>query len=138
MAKINVLIFPAGEINSIELHDALSTCVNISVWGASSIERHGSYVFENYISNVPLISASNFFQEFNKILADKKIDVIFPTHDTIAEFFAQNLDKINEYLFKVSYNSFFQINPFICSKSRKTSGSSIIRRFGCSNISFIT
>ena len=26
------------------------------------------------------------------------------------------LDKINEYLFKVSYNSFFQINPFICSK----------------------
>lgn len=26
------------------------------------------------------------------------------------------IDKINEYLFKVSYNSFFQINPFICSK----------------------
>jgi len=26
------------------------------------------------------------------------------------------IDKINDYLFKVSYNSFFQINPFICSK----------------------
>jgi len=26
------------------------------------------------------------------------------------------IDKINDYVFKVSYNSFFQINPFICSK----------------------
>ena len=26
------------------------------------------------------------------------------------------IDKINDYLFKVSYNSFFQINPYICSK----------------------
>lgn len=26
------------------------------------------------------------------------------------------LDKINDYLFKVSYNSFFQVNPYICSK----------------------
>lgn len=95
MAKINVLIFPAGEINSIELHDALSTCVNVELWGASSIERHGSYVFKNYISNVPLINESNFFEKFNQILSDKKIDVIFPTHDTIAEFFAENQEKIN-------------------------------------------
>ena len=79
MAKINVLIFPAGEINSIELHDALSTCVNVELWGASSIERHGSYVFKNYISSVHLINESNFFEKFNQILSDKKIDVIFPT-----------------------------------------------------------
>ena len=26
------------------------------------------------------------------------------------------IDNINDYLFKVSYNSFFQVNPFICSK----------------------
>jgi len=26
------------------------------------------------------------------------------------------IDKINNYLFKVSYNSFFQVNPYICSK----------------------
>jgi len=95
MGKINVLIFPAGEINSIELHNALSTCVNIEVFGASSIDRHGEYVFKNYISNVPLINKPDFIEKFNKILSDKKIDVIFPTHDTIAEFFAENQEKIN-------------------------------------------
>lgn len=95
MAKINVLIFPAGEINSIELHDALSTCVNIELYGASSIDRHGEYVFKNYISNVPLINSPDFFEKFNALLREKKIDVIFPTHDTVAEFFAENADKIN-------------------------------------------
>ena len=60
MNKINVLIYPAGEINSVELHDALSTCVNIEVFGASSKERHGAYVFKNYISNIPLIQEKSY------------------------------------------------------------------------------
>ena len=94
MSNINVLIFPAGEINSVELHDALATCVNITVWGASSIDRHGGYVFENYISGLPMITAPDFLDKFNALLADKKIDVIFPTHDTVALFLADNADKI--------------------------------------------
>lgn len=94
MPKINVLIFPAGEINSIELHNALSSCVNINLFGASSIDRHGEFIFKNYISGVPLISDKNFLDEFNKIIRKNNIDVIFPTHDTVAEFFSQNQDKI--------------------------------------------
>lgn len=91
---INVLVFPAGEINSVELHDALATCVNITVWGASSIERHGSYVFENYVSGLPLITAPNFLEKFNELLTEKQIDVVFPTHDTVAKFLAENLHHI--------------------------------------------
>ncbi len=91
---INVLVFPAGEINSVELHDALATCVNVTVWGASSIERHGSYVFENYVPGLPLITAPDFLEKFNKLLTEKQIDVIFPTHDTVAKFLAENLHQI--------------------------------------------
>lgn len=94
MPKINVLIFPAGEINSIELHDALSTCVNVEVFGASSIDRHGEYVFKNYISNVPLITSPDFLSCLNKIIREKSIDLIFPTHDTVAEFLVENETKI--------------------------------------------
>jgi len=95
MPIINVLVFPAGEINSIELHDALAGCVNVRVFGASSIDRHGGYVFENYISGVPMITAPDFFDKFNEILDAHKIDVIFPTHDTVATFFADNAEKIH-------------------------------------------
>lgn len=93
--KINVLVFPAGEINSIELHDALSTCVNINLFGASSIDRHGEYVFMNYISGLPLIDSPLFLEKFNEILKTNKIDVVFPTHDSVAKFFSENRELIN-------------------------------------------
>lgn len=115
MAKIKVLIFPAGEINSIELHDALSTCVNIELYGASSINRHGEYVFKNYIPDVPMINSPEFFENFNKILKEKQIDVIFPTHDTVAEFFAENSDKINAKLIAAD-----KFTAEICRDKKKT------------------
>ena len=115
MAKINVLVFPAGEINSIELHDALSTCVNIELYGASSINRHGEYVFKNYISNVPMINACDFFEKFNELLGKYNIDVIFPTHDTVAMFFAQNSDKINAKIIAADKNT-----AEICRDKEKT------------------
>lgn len=95
MSKVNVLVFPAGEINSIELHDALATCVNVSVWGASSIDRHGPYVFENYRGGLPLITDGDFFERFNALLAEQAIDLIFPTHDTVALFLVENRERIN-------------------------------------------
>ena len=94
MDKIKILIFPAGEINSIELHDALASCVNVEVFGASSIERHGEYVFSNYIPGLPLITAPDFIDKFNELLVDKKIDVVFPTHDSVALFLAEHSDQI--------------------------------------------
>lgn len=94
-AKIGVLVFPAGEINSIELHDALATCVNIRLFGASSMDRHGEYVFKNYISGLPMITEPNFLDAFNRVIKENGIDVVFPTHDTIAEFMAVNREKIH-------------------------------------------
>jgi predicted ATP-grasp superfamily ATP-dependent carboligase len=94
MDKINVLIFPAGEINSIELHSALSTCVNIELYGASSLDRHGEYVFKNYISGLPLISDLDFLNKFNSLLEENRIDIVFPTHDSVALFLANNQDQL--------------------------------------------
>jgi len=93
--QINVLVFPAGEINSIELHGALSTCVNINLFGASSVDRHGEYIFKNYISGLPFINSPLFLKEINELIKIKNIDIVFPTHDTVALFFAKNTDKIN-------------------------------------------
>lgn len=94
MSKINVLIFPAGEVNSVELHDALSTCVNIKLFGASSTERHGAYIFENYTSNIPFIHDTDFIEKFNLFLEKNKIDIIFPTHDTVALYLVKNKSRI--------------------------------------------
>ena len=93
--KICVLVFPAGEVNSVELHDALSTCVNIDLYGASSVDKHGEYIFRNYISGLPMVYEERFFEEFNKIIETYHIDVVFPTHDTVAKIFAENRNRLN-------------------------------------------
>lgn len=92
--QVKVLIFPAGEINSVELHDALSTNVNIKVFGASSIDRHGPYLFKNYYTGLPLISEPSFCESFNKLLQLNEIDIVMPTHDTVALFLASHRDGI--------------------------------------------
>ena len=93
--KKNVLIFPAGEINSVELHDSLAHNVNVSVYGASSVDRHGEFVFKNYRGNLPFITAKEFIDEFNNLIDEWKIDFIFPTHDTIALFLAEKQELIH-------------------------------------------
>ncbi|MDR2572124.1 MAG: ATP-grasp domain-containing protein [Oscillospiraceae bacterium] len=92
--KIGVLVFPAGEINSIELHEALSTCVNIRLFGASSVERHGGFIYKNYISGAPHITAPNFIEAFNLIIENNRIDLIIPTHDDVAVFLAEKQNDI--------------------------------------------
>ncbi len=90
----NVLIFPC-ESNSNELHDALSYCFNITVFGAASVARHGQYIYKNYDSSLPYITDPAFIQKFNEYLEKNEIDVIIPKHDTIALFLAENADKIH-------------------------------------------
>lgn len=92
---IHVLVFPAGEINSVELHDALATAVNVKVYGASSVDRHGPYIFKNYFSGLPFITDDGFIAAFNELIDEHEIDVVFPTHDSITTFLADNKEAMH-------------------------------------------
>lgn len=84
------MVFPAEGMNALELHDALSTCVNIKLYGATSVERHARYLFKNLIKDVPNINSNTFIDEFNNIIEKNNIDLIFPTHDTVALYLVTN------------------------------------------------
>ena len=103
--KTNVLIFPAGEINSVELHDALAHNVNVKIFGASSVDRHGPYIFENYKGDLPYIVSDSFIGEFNKLISEWNIDCVFPTHDSIALYLAEHRDEINARIITASYDT---------------------------------
>ncbi|HEY6206262.1 MAG TPA: ATP-grasp domain-containing protein [Chthoniobacterales bacterium] len=89
MEKIRVLVFPCGAENALELHDALAYAVNVEVWGASSREDHGWFVFKNYIGALPFIQAPQFLSIFNQLIAERSVDVVFPTHDSVALYLAE-------------------------------------------------
>jgi hypothetical protein len=92
--QLNVLVFPAGEINALEIHEALSWTVNVKVIGASSVDRHGPYVYEHYRSGLPMISEPCFLDTVNRLIDEEDIDVIFPTHDSVALFLSDNRERI--------------------------------------------
>ena len=87
---IRVMVFSAGEMNSVELCLALSRQVNVELYGASSFERMGRHLFKNYRNDLPLISAPNFSEELQAQLDEWKIDILIPTHDSIVEYISDN------------------------------------------------
>jgi carbamoylphosphate synthase large subunit len=115
MGKLKVLIFPCGAENALEIYEALKTNVLIEAIGASSVEDHGRFAFENYIGGIPNISEPNFIQRFNEVLIKNNIDFIIPTHDTVALFFTKNKDKIDGKIICSDYET-----ALICREKRKT------------------
>ncbi len=90
--KINVLVFPCGAENAIEIHTALKDLVTVEVFGASGRDDHGRFVFRNYIGGLPFITDPSFETLFNEILEKHKIDVVIPTHDDVSLYFARNAE----------------------------------------------
>lgn len=113
--KINVLVFPCGAENAIEIHSSLKDTVNIKLFGASGKEDHGRFIFKNYFGNIPYISDIKFIDFFNSIIDENNIDIIIPTHDDISLFFAENADIINA---KIAVPGLRQAN--ICRSKRLT------------------
>jgi len=83
-----VLVFPCGSVVGVEINFALRNALTVEVFGASSIDDHGIYVYKNHIKDLPNISEENFIYEFNKVIKSNNIDFVIPTHDSIALFFS--------------------------------------------------
>lgn len=96
MKKTNVLIFPAGGENAINIHDSLKYNLHFDLYGASSNDDYAKSIYkeENYCLSNFFINDVNFFDNFNGMLEKFEIEYVIPTHDTIALFLMENKDKI--------------------------------------------
>lgn len=86
--KINVLVFPCGAENANEIYQSLRYSLHVNIIGASSVEDHGRFTFPNYLSDIPNINHPQFEAVFADIIKDHRIEVVFATHDTVAEALA--------------------------------------------------
>lgn len=91
----NVMVFSCGSILGIDINFALRGNSEYKVYGASSYDDHGLYVYENYIGNVPFIYEPDFIPRFNEILRQYKIDFIIPCHEDMILFFQQHINEID-------------------------------------------
>lgn len=53
--------------------------------GASSVDDHGRFVYEDYIGDVPMHSDTGFVTALKEIIRTEQVDAIYPTMDSVAE-----------------------------------------------------
>jgi hypothetical protein len=95
--KYKVLIFPAGAENSIEIYNSLKYNLHLEVYGLSGRSDHAKFLYpsDKYIEGDYYINNDCFLIDLNRIISDLDIDVVIPTHDTVALYFAKHREVIN-------------------------------------------
>lgn len=83
--KKRILVFPCGSEIGLEIHRSMRHSTHFELIGASSIDDHGRFVYENYISDLPFHTNDKFSDKLKKIIQENKIDAIYPTMDAVAE-----------------------------------------------------
>ena len=91
----NVLVFPCGSEIGLEINNALKYCKDFVLFGGSSIDDHGKYVYNNYIPNIPFIDDDNFLEFINSVIEKYSIDLIYPAHDDVVLKLAQLKNQLN-------------------------------------------
>jgi hypothetical protein len=79
----NVLVFPCGSEIGLEIHNALKYSKDFKLFGGSSVDDHGKFVYENYIPDIPFIDDDNLLDCLNSIVEEYEIDLIYPSHDDV-------------------------------------------------------
>lgn len=81
--KFRVLVFPCGSEIGLEIHNSLKWSTHVDLFGASSVDDHGQYVYKNYIGALPYVSSDLFIHVLNVLITQNKIDFIYPAHDSV-------------------------------------------------------
>jgi len=94
MDKMKVIVFPGNTEIGLEIWKALKDCKDIILYSAASVYNHAPYVFRNHFI-IPDISSGDWIGSLNKVLAEYKIDYIFPAYDDVIVALAQNAHKLS-------------------------------------------
>lgn len=80
-----ILIFPCGSEIGLEIHKSLMYSQHFEIYGASSIDDHGKYIYKNYIGGLPFYNQDGFVESLNDVIAKYDIDAIYLTMDAVIE-----------------------------------------------------
>lgn len=90
-SRQKVLVFPAGSEIGLEIFHSLKYSHHVEVFGMSGKNDHAAYLYDqsHYVEDPGLyVDRPDFIERFNSYLRKLKIDFVYPTHDTVANFLA--------------------------------------------------
>lgn len=94
----NVLVFPCGSEIGLEIHNALKFSKDFKLFGGSSVDDHGKFVYKNYIPDIPFIDDEKLLDFLNEIIQKYDIDLIYPAHDDVVLKLSEIKDELNAHI----------------------------------------
>lgn len=79
----NILVFPCGSEIGLDIYSSVKYSTYFHLIGASSVDDHGKFVYEDYISGIPYVVESGFIPTMAQIVKEHQIDAIYPTMDMV-------------------------------------------------------
>jgi len=83
MMNKKILVFPCGSEIALEIHRSLAYAKEVSLWGASTRNDHGSFIYENYIEGIPHVSDPSFVEAITRCVREEQVDYLFPAYDPV-------------------------------------------------------
>lgn len=95
MRRVNVLLFPAGAENALELRDALRFSTRFKTLGGTSVRDNTAFLYKpEDIVRLPMLADDAFWESLNAAIQQREIRFIFPTHDSVVLELARRKDKL--------------------------------------------
>lgn len=91
---IRLLVFPCGSEIGLEIHRSLGTSRQVSLIGASSVDDHGRFVFEDYVGGLPMADETDFIDEMAQLVMERSVDAIYPAMDSVISVLKRNESRV--------------------------------------------
>lgn len=98
MEQIRVLVFPCGSEIGLELFRSLKDIRFVTLYGASSVDDHGKWVYERYIGGLPYVTEPDLIERLNACVDEHRIDYIFPAMDSVTLALSEHRDELHAML----------------------------------------
>lgn len=101
----NILIYPCGADNALEIYHSIRFSLHFNVLGANSKDSIADLIYDTPTIRLPNINEKTFLKVLNEIISERNIDFIFPTHDDVIFYLSSNASKINCKIIGGDYNT---------------------------------
>ncbi len=90
----NVLVFPGGTENGLEICKSLRFAKEVKLFSVSSVvKNHAEFMYKNHFV-ISDIYSKNCLNELNQIIKKNSIDFIFPANSYVIDFLIESRDNI--------------------------------------------
>lgn len=100
----NVLVFPSGIENGLEILESLRYCKEINLFAASSSGfNHSQFAYKN-VHTIADISSEQWIDDLNAVIAKEKIDIVYVANSKVIDAVSVNRSLINTSVLLPAHN----------------------------------